>query len=99
MALFGVYGMTSGVLGLGFGLWFGLPLAAHVGDVVALLENLLGLHVFDPQVYFITRIPSLIRWQDIVFISVFSLVLSLLATLYPAWRGSRVQPAEALRYE
>lgn len=99
MAIFVVYGMTTGVLGLGLGLLIGLPLAAHVGDVVALLENLLGLHVFDPQVYFITRIPSLIRWQDIVFISVFSLVLSLLATLYPAWRGSRVQPAEALRYE
>ncbi|QQD16720.1 lipoprotein-releasing ABC transporter permease subunit [Spongiibacter nanhainus] len=99
MAIFVVYGMTTGVLGLGLGLLIGLPLATHVGEVVALLENLLGLHVFDPQVYFITRIPSLIRWQDIAFISVFSLVLSLLATLYPAWRGSRVQPAEALRYE
>lgn len=99
MAIFVVYGMTTGVLGVGLGLLIGLPLAAHVGEVVAMLETLFGLHVFDPQVYFITHIPSLIRWQDIAFISGFSLILSLLATLYPAWQGSRVQPAEALRYE
>tara|TARA_R110001592_G_scaffold65316_2_gene200509 strand:- start:180 stop:1427 length:1248 start_codon:yes stop_codon:yes gene_type:complete len=99
MAIFIVYGMTTGLIGLGLGLLIGVPLAQHVGDVVAFIEQLSGMQLFNPQVYFITHLPSHLLWSDVVIVSSFALLLSLLATLYPAWQASRVQPAEALRYE
>lgn len=99
MAIFIVYGMTTGLIGLGLGLLIGVPLAQHVGDVVAFIEQLSGMQLFNPQVYFITHLPSHLLWSDVVIVSGFALLLSLLATLYPAWQASRVQPAEALRYE
>jgi lipoprotein-releasing system permease protein len=99
MAIFIVYGMATGLIGLGLGLLIGVPLAQHVGDVVAFIEQLSGMQLFNPQVYFITHLPSHLLWSDVVFVSSFALLLSLLATLYPAWQASRVQPAEALRYE
>jgi len=99
MAIFIVYGMATGLIGLGLGLLIGVPLAQHIGEVVAFLEQLSGLQLFNPQVYFITRLPSYLQWSDVAVVSGFALLLSLLATLYPAWQASRVQPAEALRYE
>lgn len=99
MAIFIVYGMATGLIGLGLGLLIGVPLAQHVGDVVAFIERLSGMQLFNPQVYFITHLPSHLLWSDVVIVSSFALLLSLLATLYPAWQASRVQPAEALRYE
>ena len=70
-----------------------------MGDVVAWFEQLSGLYVFDPQVYFISRIPSLLRLSDVLWVCGFGIGLSLLATLYPGRQAARVQPAEALRYE
>lgn len=99
LRIFMVYGMASGLLGVLFGLLFGLLIAANVGDIVAWLEQLSGLQLFDPQVYFITHLPSELHWQDALGVSVAGLSLSFLATLYPAWQASKVQPAEALRYE
>ncbi|CAA0108438.1 lipoprotein-releasing ABC transporter permease subunit [Zhongshania aliphaticivorans] len=99
MATFMVYGMATGIIGLGLGLLIGVPLAIRVGDVVAWLEQLSGMQIFNPDVYFITHLPSYLQWSDVVVVSGFALLLSLLATLYPAWQASRVQPAEALRYE
>ncbi len=99
MAIFIVYGMATGLIGLGLGLLIGVPLAQHIGDVVAFLEQLSGMQLFNPQVYFITHLPSHLEWSDVGVVSGFALLLSLLATLYPAWQASRVQPAEALRYE
>ncbi len=99
MTIFVVYGMSTGVIGVLLGVAVGVPVAAYVGEIVAWLEGLSGFHLFDPQVYFITHLPSLIRVSDVVLVSLFSLLLSLLATLYPAWRGAKVEPAEALRYE
>lgn len=61
------------------------------------LNNTLGLHMFDA--YFINYLPSYLRWQDVVLIVVLSLVLSFVATIYPALRAAKIQPAEALRYE
>lgn len=99
MAIFIVYGMTTGLLGLVGGLAIGLPVAFHVGDIVAWFEQLSGIYIFDPRVYFISRIPSLVQPGDVVLVGAFCLTLSLLAALFPAWQASRIQPAEALRYE
>jgi lipoprotein-releasing system permease protein len=99
LAIFIVYGMTTGFIGLGLGLLIGIPLALHIGDVVAALEQFSGMQLFNPEVYFITHLPSFLQWSDVIVVSGFALLLSLLATLYPAWQASRVQPAEALRYE
>lgn len=99
MATFMVYGMATGIIGLCLGLLIGVPLAMRVGDVVAWLEQLSGMQIFNPDVYFITHLPSYLQWSDVAVVSGFALLLSLLATLYPAWQASRVQPAEALRYE
>jgi lipoprotein-releasing system permease protein len=63
------------------------------------VENLFGVKLFDPAVYFISVLPSELRWTDVAAVVLASLLLSLLATLYPAWRASRIAPAEVLRYE
>lgn len=92
-------GLTVGISGIVVGLVIGVPVACYAGDIVAWFEGLFGSQVFNPSVYFISRIPSVVRWQDVVLISVCGLLLSLLATLYPSSRAARVHPAEALRYE
>ncbi|GAB3381514.1 lipoprotein-releasing ABC transporter permease subunit [Spongiibacter taiwanensis] len=99
LRVFMIYGMASGILGVALGLILGLLIAANVGDIVAWLEQISGMQLFDPQVYFITHLPSELHWQDALGVSVAGLLLSFLATLYPAWQASKVQPAEALRYE
>ncbi len=99
MAIFVVYGMATGLCGVLAGLLIGVPLAVNVGDLVAGFEALTGLYVFDPQVYFISRIPSLLKPGDIALVCSFGIALSLLATLYPARQAAKIQPAEALRYE
>lgn len=99
VTLFICYGLLTAVLGVGLGALIGVPLATHITEIIALLENLLGAKVFNPDVYFISRIPSVFQWSDFFWIVGAALLLSLLATLYPAWQASRIQPAEALRYE
>lgn len=99
MQVFMIQGVTVGCAGIVFGLLLGVPVAMYVGSIVAWFEQLLGLHVFNPQVYFITQIPSVVEWRDIALITGSGVLLSVLATLYPAWRAAQIQPAEALRYE
>ncbi|HGM0206204.1 TPA: lipoprotein-releasing system transmembrane subunit LolC, partial [Neisseria gonorrhoeae] len=71
----------------------------NVGRVVAFFENLLGVHLINSQVYFIDYLPSDVDMGDVALIACISLGLSFVATLYPSWRASKTQPAEALRYE
>ena len=99
MAIFMVQGTAIGVVGTALGALLGIPLAIHAGDVVAGLEQLVGQQVFDPGVYFITRIPSELQWPDVALVCGAGLVLSALATIYPSWRAAGIEPAEALRYE
>ncbi len=99
MAIFMVQGALSGVLGTLGGLGLGLLVAFNVGTIVPFIEHLLGVRFLPGSIYLISHMPSDPQWGDIVPIAVISLVLSLVATLYPSWRASRVQPAEALRYE
>ena len=99
MGIFVVQGAAVGVIGTGLGLLLGLGVAFNIDTLVPALENLLGAHFLPQDVYLISRMPSDPQQADIVPVGVISLVLSFLATLYPSWRASRVNPAEALRYE
>jgi lipoprotein-releasing system permease protein len=99
LGLFLVQGLSIGLLGVALGVLFGVPLALHIGDLVAGLETLLSFQVFDPSIYFITALPSRLELGDVVWTVAGSLLLTLLATIYPAWRAGQIQPAEVLRYE
>jgi len=99
MGIFMVQGALSGVLGTLGGLALGLLVAFNVDVIVPFIERLLGVDFLPGSIYFISTMPSDPQWSDIIPIGVISLVLALLATVYPSWRASRVQPAEALRYE
>lgn len=99
MKIFMVQGLTIGVLGTVAGVVLGILLALNVSDLVLWIEGLFGIQFLDANVYFISYLPSELRFEDVRFITVAALLLSLLSTLYPAWRASRVQPADALRYD
>jgi lipoprotein-releasing system permease protein len=99
MQVFMVQGVLIGVLGTLIGVAGGVALALNIDVVVPFLERLLRLKFLSPEVYFINELPSDLRGADVIAITSVALVLSLVATIYPSWRASRVRPAEALRYE
>ncbi len=99
MKIFMVQGALIGVLGLLAGVGFGVALALNVDVVVPALERALGIQFLSKDVYYITELPSDLQWSDVFVITGVSFVLTLLATIYPSWRASRINPAEALRYE
>ena len=99
MGIFMVQGATSGIIGTLGGALLGLLVAFNIDVIVPAIERALHTTFLPPSVYLISTMPSEPQQADIVPIVLISLVLSLLATLYPSWRASRVQPAEALRYE
>ncbi len=99
MTIFIVQGALIGLVGTLLGVIGGVALATHVETLVPLIERTFHVQFLSPDVYYISELPSQLRWPDVVHIGGLALVLSLTATLYPAWRASRTQPAEALRYE
>jgi lipoprotein-releasing system permease protein len=99
MRIFMVQGATSGVIGTLAGSAFGLLVAFNIDVIVPALERALGVAFLPGSIYVISRMPSEPQASDIVPIVVISLLLSFVATIYPSWRASRVNPAEALRYE
>jgi len=99
MAIFVAHGLGLALAGIAVGTVIGVTLSANVARVVAVLENLVGVKLFDPRVYFISQLPADLQWPDVGTVVLASLLLGLLATLYPAWRATRVAPAEVLRYE
>ncbi|CAN5597862.1 lipoprotein-releasing ABC transporter permease subunit [soil metagenome] len=99
MGIFMVQGAASGILGTAIGLVLGLLVAYNIDIIVPAIEQLLHVSFLPGSVYLISQMPSEPQSSDITPIILISLLLSFLATLYPSWRASRVQPAEALRYE
>jgi len=99
MAIFILQGGLIGIFGTLLGVAGGLLLACNLDVIVPAIERTFGVHFLDPSIYFISALPSDPQAGDIVPIALISLLLSLVATLYPSWRASRVQPAQALRYD
>ena len=99
MGIFVVQGAMVGVIGTLSGLLLGLAIAVNIDVIVPALESLLQANFLPKDIYLISKMPSDPQSSDIMPIAIISLVLSFLATLYPSWRASRVNPAEALRYE
>ena len=97
--IFIIQGMIIGVLGVLLGLAGGLSLALNIDVIVPFIENSLGFQFFPPDIYYISNVPSKLVWSDVYYIASIAFVLTLLATLYPARKAAKIQPAEALRYE
>jgi len=99
MKIFIVQGTFIGVTGTILGVTGGVLLAYNVGEVVAFIEWIFSVEFLSNEIYYISKIPTDPQTSDIVTVAVVSFVLSLLATIYPSYRASKVNPAEALRYE
>jgi lipoprotein-releasing system permease protein len=99
MGIFIVQGMVVGVVGTVVGGIVGVITALNIETIVPFVESLLGFQVFPADVYVISDFPADMHWDDVIVVTLASLGMSALATLYPASRASRTQPAEALRYE
>jgi len=99
MMIFMVQGILIGVFGTMLGLGGGISLALNIETLVPAIEHLFNVDFISSEIYYISDLPSDLRWADVYKITGFSLIISLLATIYPAWQASRTQPAEALRYE
>ncbi len=99
MSVFMVQGTTIGVVGTLLGVIGGVLLAFNVEGIVASIEGLFDVHFLDPDIYYISQMPSDVRIGDVVRVALGAFLMSLVATLYPAWRAARTDPAEALRYE
>lgn len=97
--IFLVQGALIGVLGTLIGVGLGCLIAYNIDVIVPFIENLMDTHFIDPGVYIINQLPSQVELDEVATIGITSLVLSLLATLYPSWRASRLQPAEVLRHD
>jgi lipoprotein-releasing system permease protein len=99
MGTFMVQGILVGFVGIGFGVGFGALLSWKLPGIVKWIEHTFHVTFLSPDVYYISEVPSRLDWHDVGWVALLTFAFSLLATLYPAWRASRTQPAQALRYE
>ncbi|WP_110687491.1 lipoprotein-releasing ABC transporter permease subunit [Salinicola aestuarinus] len=99
MGIFVVQGMAIGIIGMVIGVVAGIALALSISDIIAWVQSVTGIQFLDPNVYFISYLPSRLEWSDVGVIISSAFGLTFLSTLYPAWRAARIQPAEVLRYE
>jgi lipoprotein-releasing system permease protein len=99
MGMFMVQGVLVGVVGIAFGVTLGSLLSTFLPQIVKFIERTTGITFLSPDVYYISELPSQLLASDVAWVSLITFLFALLATLYPAWRASRTQPAQALRYE
>jgi len=99
LRIFLLSGASTGVIGTVTGFALGLAFAANIETLREGLQNLTGRTIFDPEIYFLSRLPAVVDPAEVVVVVIFALALSFLAPLYPAWRAARLDPVEALRYE
>jgi lipoprotein-releasing system permease protein len=99
MVIFMAHGIGLAAVGISAGALLGTVLGLNISEFTAFIETIFGVKLFDPSVYFISELPSDLQWGDVGAVVLASLLLSVLATLYPAWRATRIAPAEVLRYE
>ena len=99
MQIFMIQGALVGILGTVLGVGGGVLVALNIDVIVPFIERLLGIQFLSKDIYYISTVPSDLRWPDVTKIGVVAVILAFLATLYPSWWAARVKPAEALRYE
>ncbi len=99
MAIFIVQGALIGIVGTIVGGFFGVLIALNISTIVPFIEHLFNVQFLAKDVYYISELPSHLIWSDVITIVAMSFLLSLLATLYPSWKASQMNPAEALRYD
>ncbi|MFK7839663.1 MAG: lipoprotein-releasing ABC transporter permease subunit [Bdellovibrionales bacterium] len=99
MKIFMLTGASIGILGTLFGALLGIAFAMNIERIRQFLESLTGTELFADEIYFLSQLPAEIDWSEVSSVIAMAFFLSVLATLYPAWRASRLDPVEALRYE
>ena len=99
MMIFVAHGLALATVGIGVGAVLGVLLATYIAQITATVEQWFDVKLFDPSVYFISQLPADLQWADVAMVVIVSLLLSLLAMVYPAWRAAQIAPAEVLRYE
>jgi lipoprotein-releasing system permease protein len=99
LKIFIIEGLVVGVLGTLLGTILGLSAAFNLEKITGFVERLFGFKILASDVYYIDKLPSQVNPLDVVLIVITAILISLLATLYPSWRASKLDPAEALRYE
>ena len=99
MVIFIIQGALIGLIGTVLGALFGIVIALNIGTIIPFIEGLFHVQFLAKDVYYISDLPSDLVWSDVITIVIMSFILSLLATLYPSWKASKINPAEALRYE
>ena len=98
LVIFLGHGLLLALVGIATGTFLGVALAVWISDLSLWIERVLGWVLFDPAVYYIAGLPSQLMWNDVMMVAAGALILSVMTSLYPAWRASGVPPAEALNY-
>jgi len=99
MQIFIIQGALIGIIGTFFGAILGIVIALNIDTIIPFIENLFQVQFLAKDVYYISELPSKLEWNDTITIIITSVILSLIATLYPSYKASKINPAEALRYE
>ncbi len=99
MKIFMLTGASIGILGTLFGALLGITFALNIETIREAIQSLSGAELFSAEIYFLSKLPAVIDWHEVVSVIVMAFTLSILATIYPAWRAAKLDPVEALRYE
>ena len=99
MKIFSFQGLIIGITGTAIGCIGGFTIVPNLNEIVGFIETVFGITAFPSDVYYLDKLPSEIEYLDSFLIVIFSIVICFLASLYPAWRASRMDPVEGLRYE